>query len=61
MLHGQIEPIEGIKMESLWELVTEDEAIEAAIARHGKDPTTSVACCAFELSGHDKDDPDYRF
>lgn len=43
-------------MKSLWELVTEDEAIEAAIAR--KDPTTSVACCAFELSGHDKDDPD---
>ncbi|MER9253971.1 hypothetical protein NKI59_19480 [Mesorhizobium sp. M0598] len=48
-------------MESLWELVTEDEAIEAAITRHGKDPTTSVVCCAFELSGHDKDDPDYRF
>ncbi|WP_245446337.1 hypothetical protein [Mesorhizobium kowhaii] len=40
-----------------WELLTEDEAIEAAIDKHGKDPTTSVAYCAMEVSGN-ADDPE---
>lgn len=43
-----------------WEVLTDDEAIEAAIDRHGKDPTTSVAYCTFETSGK-RDDPEYRF
>ncbi|WP_412177450.1 hypothetical protein [Mesorhizobium sp. YC-39] len=40
-----------------WALLTEDEAIEAAIEKHSKDPTTSVAYWALEASGNG-DDPD---
>ncbi|MES0076693.1 hypothetical protein [Mesorhizobium sp. M0058] len=43
-----------------WQGLTDDEAIEAATEKHGKDFTTSVAYCAFEASG-DPDDPEYRF
>ncbi|WP_156936532.1 hypothetical protein [Mesorhizobium sp. LNJC384A00] len=43
-----------------WELLTEDEAIEAAIEKHSKDPITSIAYCAIEVSGN-ADDPEYRF
>ena len=43
-----------------WEVLTDDEAIEAAIDKYGKDPTTSVAYCAFEASGS-RDGPEYRF
>ncbi|MER9580949.1 hypothetical protein [Mesorhizobium sp. M0276] len=43
-----------------WETLTDGEAIEAATERHGKDPTTSVADCAFEVSGRGED-PEYRF
>ncbi|ESX15008.1 hypothetical protein [Mesorhizobium sp. LSJC264A00] len=38
----------------------DDEAIEAATEKHGKDLVTSVAYCAFEASGN-PDDPEYRF
>ncbi|MHC2301543.1 hypothetical protein ACVJBD_005809 [Rhizobium mongolense] len=43
-----------------WEVLTDEEAIEAAIEKHGKDPTTSVAYCAFEAAGS-RDGPEYRF
>ncbi|WP_189523715.1 MULTISPECIES: hypothetical protein [unclassified Mesorhizobium] len=32
-----------------WELLTEDEAADAAIDEFGQDPTTSVAYCGCEL------------
>nr|WP_292657906.1 hypothetical protein [Mesorhizobium sp.] len=38
----------------------DDEAIEAAIEKHGKDPTTSVAYCVMEMYGN-ADDPEFRF
>ncbi|WP_164829275.1 hypothetical protein [Sinorhizobium meliloti] len=31
-----------------WQDLTEEDAIEAAVAEHGKDPTASVAYCALE-------------
>lgn len=40
-----------------WEFLAEDEAIDAAIEKYGKDPTTSVAYCAFETRGG----PEHRF
>lgn len=43
-----------------WRDLTDDEAIDAAVERHGKDPTTSVAYCALETYGHGAD-PEYRF
>lgn len=43
-----------------WELLADDEAIEDAIERHGKDPCTSVAYCALEVSGS-REDPEFRF
>ncbi|MER9469334.1 hypothetical protein NKI82_25955 [Mesorhizobium sp. M0482] len=43
-----------------WQELTDDEAIEAATEKHGKDLATSVAYCACEASG-DPDDPEYRF
>jgi hypothetical protein len=43
-----------------WEALTEDEAIEAAIDKFGKDPTTSVAYCAFAANNGWKP-PEYRF
>nr|WP_157866255.1 hypothetical protein [Mesorhizobium japonicum] len=43
-----------------WEGLADGEAIEAATHRHGKDPITSVAYCAFEASGNGED-PEYRF
>ncbi|RWO61965.1 MAG: hypothetical protein EOS17_32780 [Mesorhizobium sp.] len=43
-----------------WQGLTDDEAIEAATEKHGKDPSTSVAYCTFEASGN-PDDPEYRF
>ncbi|TIQ41831.1 MAG: hypothetical protein E5X49_16925 [Mesorhizobium sp.] len=43
-----------------WQELTDDEAIEAATEKHGKDLATSVAYCAFEASGN-PDDPEYRF
>ncbi|KAA3448639.1 hypothetical protein C7I87_20870 [Mesorhizobium sp. SARCC-RB16n] len=35
-----------------WETLTDEEAIEAATEKHAKDPKTSVAYCAFEVSGN---------
>jgi hypothetical protein len=43
-----------------WEVLTEDEAIDAAIDKYGKDPTTSVAYCAFE-GLDDRGGPEHRF
>jgi hypothetical protein len=43
-----------------WEVLTEDEAIDAAIDKYGKDPTTSVAYCAFEALD-DSGGPEHRF
>ncbi|MBA8907525.1 hypothetical protein [Aminobacter ciceronei] len=43
-----------------WEFLAEDEAIDAAIDKYGKDPTTSVAYCAFETVG-DRRGPEHRF
>lgn len=43
-----------------WELMSEEEAIEAAIDEHGKDATTSVAYCALEASAG-AETPEYRF
>jgi hypothetical protein len=43
-----------------WEILTEDEAIDAAIEKYGKDPTTSVAYCAFEALDN-RDGPEHRF
>jgi hypothetical protein len=43
-----------------WGILTEAEAIEAAIDRHGEDGTTSVAYCALE-SYTDRGDPEYQF
>lgn len=53
-MKNHVSTIEG------WETLGVDEAIEAATERHGKDPVTSVAYCAFEASGNDKN-PEYRF
>lgn len=43
-----------------WDTLTEAEAIDAAIDRHGEDGTTSVAYCALESWG-DHGDPEYQF
>lgn len=43
-----------------WEDLTEDEAIDPAIDKYGKDPTTSVASCAFEALGS-RGGPEHRF
>jgi len=43
-----------------WEFLAEDEAIDAAIDKYGKDPTTSVAYCAFETFG-DRGGREHRF
>jgi hypothetical protein len=43
-----------------WEVFTEDEAIEAAIDKFGKDPTTSVAYCAF-AADDGRQPPEYCF
>lgn len=43
-----------------WQDLTEDEAIEAAIAEQGKDATASVAYCALESYGGG-DSEEYRF
>lgn len=43
-----------------WYALSEAEAIEMAIDRHGKDGTTSVAYCALEAWG-DRSDPKYQF
>jgi len=42
-----------------WEVLTDDEAIDAAIDKYGKDPTTSVAYCAFATL--DDRGPEHRF
>jgi hypothetical protein len=34
-----------------WALLTEDEAIEAAVEKYGQDETTSVAYCALRAWG----------
>ena len=43
-----------------WESLSETEAIEAAVDRHGHDETTSVAYCAFETWG-DQGNLQHRF
>jgi hypothetical protein len=43
-----------------WEFLAEDEAIDGAIDKYGKDLTTSVAYCAFETFG-DLGGPEHRF
>ncbi len=43
-----------------WEVLTEDEAIDAAIDKYRKDPTTSVAYCTFAADDGRKG-PEYRF
>lgn len=43
-----------------WEFLAEDEAIDAAIDKYGKDPTTSVAYCAFEALDN-RGGPEHRF
>ncbi len=43
-----------------WETFSEDEAVDAAIDEFGRDPTTSVAYCAFAASGA-RDSAEYRF
>ncbi|RUW31142.1 MAG: hypothetical protein EOS31_12065 [Mesorhizobium sp.] len=43
-----------------WQGLTEDEAIEGATEKHGKDLVTSVAYCAFEAFGN-PNDPEYPF
>ncbi len=43
-----------------WQDLTEEDAIETAVAEHGKDPTASVAYCALEAYGG-RDSKEYRF
>ncbi|WP_292669136.1 hypothetical protein [Mesorhizobium sp.] len=43
-----------------WELLAEDEAVDAAIDEFGQDPTTSVAYCALASYGQ-LDGAEYRF
>jgi len=43
-----------------WFTMTEAEAIEMAIDRHGEDGITSVAYCALETWG-DHGNPEYHF
>jgi hypothetical protein len=43
-----------------WELLTEDEAVDAAIDEFGKDSTTSVAYCALTSYGQ-LGGAEYRF
>ena len=43
-----------------WEFFTEDEAIEAAIDKFGKDPMTSVVYCALAADDGRKP-PEFRF
>jgi hypothetical protein len=43
-----------------WEVFTEDEAIEAALDKFGKDPMTSVAACALAADDGGKP-PEFRF
>ena len=43
-----------------WKVLTEDEATDAAIDKYGKDPTTSVAYCAF-AADEGRKGPEYRF
>jgi hypothetical protein len=43
-----------------WYILTEAEAIEVAVDRHGEDETTSVAYCALE-TWSDRSDPEYQF
>ncbi|MQX56242.1 hypothetical protein GHK61_24890 [Sinorhizobium meliloti] len=40
--------------------LTEQDAIEAAVAEHGKDPAASVAYCALEAFDG-RDSAEYRF
>lgn len=43
-----------------WEYLSEDDAIEEAVERHGRDPLTSVAFCTLETHlGWET--PEYRF
>ena len=45
---------------SEWEYLTEEEAIEAAVERYGRDPLTALAYCALETNvGWET--PEYRF
>jgi len=39
---------------------TEEDAVDAAVDEHGKDPTSSVAYCALEAY-RGVDTPEYRF
>ncbi|RWQ16300.1 hypothetical protein [Mesorhizobium sp.] len=43
-----------------WGVLAEEEAIDAAVDKYGKDRTTSVAYCAFEALG-DQRGPEHRF
>ena len=43
-----------------WESLSDAEAIEAAVDRHGEDETTSVAYCALETWG-DHNNLEYEF
>lgn len=44
-----------------WQDLTEEDAIEAAVAEHGKDPTASVAYCALGAYDGNSDGEEYRF
>ncbi|MBZ9740607.1 hypothetical protein [Mesorhizobium sp. CO1-1-4] len=50
--HGSI--VEG------WQILDDGEAIRAAVEKHGKDATTSVAYCGLEVAGN-LEDAEYRF
>ncbi|AEG56185.1 hypothetical protein [Sinorhizobium meliloti] len=43
-----------------WQDLTEEDAIEAAVAEHGKNPTASVAYCALEAY-NGRDNEEHRF
>jgi hypothetical protein len=45
-----------------WQDLTEEDAIEVAVAEHGKNPTASVAYCAFEAyDGRDSEECRFWF